>query len=249
MFISYMKVLPLSVENLSGQIFQSSAVLQTSWSQSVGDTTNGISGVHISDDSAQLHGSAQELFSLMSSVPVDRFTDFVFTLNSSTDAQYVWLCLYEELPSHFGILMDQCHEVNLLQGIFEVVVESASIGELLNGKQTEIKFIGFVQESLSTNGSTLISSIMFIQGENIAIYDENGCKDPNTVTIGSGLDTLCICKDGFVASTGGKTQGELDICVPCIDSEFCSFDSESCSNNDDCIASKCDDNRCEVKVS
>jgi hypothetical protein len=244
-----MKVLPLSVENLSGQIFETSAVLQTSWSQTIGDTTNGISGVHIFDSSVRLYGSAQELFSLISSVSVDRFTDFVFTLNTSTDAQYVWLCLYEELPSHFGISMDQCHGVNLLQGIFEAVVESASFGDLLNGKKTEINFIGFVQESPSTNGNTLISSIMFIQRENTAIYDENGCKDPNAVTFGSGFDTLCICKDGFVASTGGKTQGELDICVHCIDSEFCSFDSESCSNNDNCIASKCDDNHCEVKVS
>ena len=226
---------------MSGQSSYVSANLFTPWSQNNGEM-NGIVGVSIFDAGISLYGPAQEVFTLAKPIAINKFTRLQYTLTTSNNVQNVGLCLHEELPGEFGINRDQCHELNVSQDI------DVAIGELVNGKQTDIKCIGIVQDA-PLDGSSTISSISIVQGEKTDIYDDSGCKDPNAITSGSGNTTECTCKDGFVASNGGKGQGQFDTCVRCVLSNLCRFDGETCSSHDECIISSCEGSRCKARVS
>ena len=71
-------------------------------------------------------------------------------------------------------------------------------------------------------------------------FYENGCEDINAITSSAGGSTVCTCANGFVSSNGGKIQGQFDTCAACILSQYCRFDGEACSSDDECIANECE---------
>ena len=184
------------------------------------------------DASLSVYGPAQEIFNLTRSIPANRFTSFQSVISVTNSIVSVGFCFFTNLPDEFRIDRSRCHEVESSQDV------DVPIGILLNGKQTDINFIGVIQEA-NLDASSVISSIRLVQGENTDIYDENGCKDPNALTSGNDDATVCTCKDGYVASNGGKRQGEFDSCVKCISSEYCRFDGDQCTSNEDCTTSEC----------
>lgn len=204
--------------------------------------TNGV--VVEVDRSLSLYGSTQDIFNLTRSIPVNKFTRLRYNV-TMVNVEISAICLFENFPDAFSSDHSPCHMADSSQD------GDVSIGKILHGKQAEIKFIGFVQDSI-LDGTSQFSNIDIVQGENTAIYDQNGCKDPYAITSGSGDATLCFCADGYMASNGGKKQGDFDTCVRCIDSDLCQFDGELCSSNDDCIASECSmtfEPRCLSRVS
>ena len=203
---------------------------------------DGMVGVYVFDTNIELHGPAQEIFKLAETIPVNTFTRVGYNLTLSREVHNVGLCLLETLPEQFEINAARCLELNPSQNV------DVAITDLINGKETDINYIGFTQNATFDESSTL-SSISIVQGESTSIYDENGCKDPNALTSGSGNSTVCTCKDGFVSSNGGKKQGEYDICVRCILSTYCSFDGQACSSDDDCVTSSCGISKCKARVS
>lgn len=138
-------------EEVSGQSSYVSANLFTSWSQNNGEM-NGIVGVSVFDAVIRLYGPVQEAFTLAKQpIAINTFTRLQYTLPTPNNVQNVGLYLHEELPGEFGINRDQCDELNVSQDI------DVAIGELVNGKQTYIKYIGFVQNA-PHDGSGTISS-------------------------------------------------------------------------------------------
>ena len=127
-----------------------------------------------------------------------------------------------------------------------------NIGELLENRQTTIKYIAFQQDGATDleQGSSF-RNLRFIEGTNVDILDENGnCIDANANTVINDFgDTQCICKLGFVASNGGRVQNEYDSCVRCIFSAYCFFEGDPCTDNDECDMGVCEGNECKANVS
>ena len=67
------------------------------------------------------------------------------------------------------------------------------------------------------------------------------------------MNEKCECVDGYVSSNGGKLQTQADNCVPCILSEFCSFEGGICDANNRIVCgfgeNSCIGNRCRASVS
>ena len=242
-----MKKLQLSVQDkVDGQPSPIEANLVTTWKQK-DIVYDAMSGVKVDDISASVHifRSTIEMFELSDQVIVNKFTRLQYTVTVSTSVERSGLCLFEDLPGEDKVDLSQCHEVNLSQDV------DVPIDELLNGREALVHYIAFIQEGYA-EAYSIISEIKIKQGENTDIYDENGCKDVNAITSGSGSSTLCTCTDGYISSNGGKTQGGFDSCVKCVLSDFCLFDGVLCSRNDECIASECEGNvvrRCKSRVS
>ena len=243
----YTKKLQLSVQDkVDGQSSPIEANLMMTWKQK-DISFDVMSGVNVDGISASVHifGSTIEMLELSDQVTVNKFTRLQYTVAVTESVERSGLCLFEDLPGEDKVDFSQCHEVNLSEDV------DVPIGELLNGRQVLIHYIAFIQEGLA-EANSIISEINIKQDENTDIYDENGCKDVNAITSGSGNSTVCTCTDGYISSNGGKIQGEFDSCVKCVKSDFCLFDGAFCSSNDECIANECEKNdmkRCKSRVS
>ena len=190
------------------------------------------------------------MFRLARPVSFDKFTRLQVSIeninvSSSRNATtFVGICVYEQSPSVGSRLSrDQCLRFYSPKDTGNLDI---NIGHLMKGKKTTLGYIGILSDGYL---DTLIKSIAIVHGEQTSIFDENGCKDPNAATMGSGLNTTCICVDGFVSSNGGKQQGPIDSCTRCVDSDYCRFDGESCSRTDECYATSCQGNICKPRVS
>ena len=202
-----------------------------------GDSLLVMNGIVVEvDKSISLFGAAREIFNITSPITVNRFTRLQYSVSVGEFLQNLRLCVFEQFPGDFNTEGSHCKIVDSSQDV------DVAFGDLLNGKQADINFIGLVQEvtAPALEASSIISDINIIQDESTDIFDENGCKDINAITSGTGESTVCTCGNGFVSSNGGKKQGQFDTCVPCILSEYCRFDGEACSGDDECIANNCD---------
>lgn len=223
------------------------ADLAPAWQNST--KLGGLSGITVDSEqnAVNLFGTVHKIFNLTQNVQVNKFTTLqynVVDLNITND-DTVGLCFYEYLPQDQGF-RDRCHEARSI-----VHVRNASFGQLLNGENATFQYIGIFQESnMPSNAKASISKISIVQGENTDIYDENGkCKDKNANTNGTGVDIVCTCKEGYIASNGGKRQGPFDSCIRCIESDKCRFDGESCDSSSDCFANTCEAGFCKARVS
>ena len=204
--------------------------------EEVGDSLLVMNGIVVEvDKSISLFGAAREILNITSPIAINKFTRLQYSVSVGEFLQNLRFCVFEQFPGDFNTEGSHCQIVDSSQDV------DVAFGDLLNGKQADINFIGLVQEVMAPlEASSIISDINIIQGESTDIFDENGCKDINAITSGTGESTVCTCGNGFVSSNGGKKQGQFDTCVPCILSEYCRFDGEACSGDDECIANKCD---------
>ena len=187
------------------------------------------------DKSFSLFGAAREILNITSPIAVNKFTRLQYSVSVGESSEIVRFCVFEQFPGDFNAEGSHCQIVDSSQDV------DVAFGDLLNGKQADISFIGLVQEvETPLEASSIISDINIIQDESTDIFDENGCKDINAITSGTGESTVCTCANGFVSSNGGKIQGQFDACVACILSEYCRFDGEACSGDDECIANECE---------
>jgi len=221
------------------------ANLLTHW-EAGGDKVGGVL-VSAGTDVVTLFGHVHKVFNLTRPIAVNKFTRLQCGVSVINGVDSVGICLYEDLSDASEENQDRCHKVQLSSVI------DIAIGQLLNGKKTNIKFIGFTQDNNSQTpiaGEAAVSSISIIQGANTDIVDEDGvCKDPNARTIVSGDATVCMCVDGYVSSNGGKEQGPFDSCIQCILSPTCRFDGGTCADSDYCFGNACVGNKCEARVS
>ena len=204
--------------------------------EEVGDSLLVMNGIVVEvDKSISLFGAAREILNITSPIAINKFTRLQYSVSVGEFLQNLRFCVFEQFPGDFNTEGSHCQIVDSSQDV------DVAFGDLLNGKQADISFIGLVQEvATPLEASSIISDINIIQDESTEIFDENGCKDINAITSGTGESTVCTCGNGFVSSNGGKKQGQFDTCVPCILSEYCRFDGEACSGDDECIANKCD---------
>lgn len=191
-----------------------------------------------------LSGDVYEIFNLTHPLSVNRFSKLKLDVAMNGAVEYLGVCLFETLPMEFNIYRNRCHEIKSSSTI------EVDIGKLLDGKRTEVRFAGFLQEASKASSSKL-SHLNIFQGEVIGLFDEIGnCRDQSANTIHEGDGSLmCVCKDGHISSGGGKRQQEMDSCIDCIRSELCLFDGERCSQDGDCFANSCMNGVCESKVS
>ena len=251
-FIVQTWLLTVEDENVSTTV---GAYLLPSWSdgkddenEQSGSNDSGGIAVNRDGDSVYISGSVNEMFRLTKAVSVNIFTMLqLFVVGANDASGRVGICVYESLPGGNNVAELQngrrCHETQSSSLTNDAV--EVSFGQLLNGKKTQVEFI----ELYASNAAFSISSVAIVQGESTDIYDENGCKDQNAETVGSGEATKCFCKGGYVSSNGGKQQGPYDSCIRCIESDYCGFDGEPCGSNDECFAGACFDDKCEARVS
>jgi len=193
-----------------------------------------------------LFGHVHKVFNLTRPIVINKFTRLQCDVSMLKGVDSVGICLYEDLSDASEENQDRCHKVQLSNVI------DVAIGQLFNGKQTSIRFIGFIQDNSQSPiaGKSVVSNISIIQGANTDLLDDDGkCRDTNAKTIGSGNATVCMCVDGYVASNGGKVQGQFDSCIQCILSPTCRFDGGTCIDRDYCFANECVHNKCEGRVS
>ena len=246
-----------TVKNENGDISTTvGASLLTSWPDTADgkEELSGLSdggGIAVNPDGVTVYisGSVNKMFRFTKAVSVNKFTMLQFFVVDANDASgRVGICVYESFPGGNDVVElqneRQSCQVTESSSLSNDAVE-ISFGQLLNGKNTQVEFI----QIYGSNADFSISSVTIVQGENTDIYDENGCKDINADTVGSGEATKCFCKVGYVSSNGGKQQGPYDSCIRCIESDYCGFDSEPCGSNDECFAGACVDGKCEARVS
>ena len=245
-----------TVEDENGDISTTvGASLLPSWSDTAEDKAelSGLSyggGIAVNPDgvAGYMSGSVNKMFRFTKAVSVNKFTMLqFFVVDANNASSRFGICVHENFPGGNDVeaLQNerQCEETgpsSVTNGAVEI-----SFGQLLNGKNTQVEFI----QIYASNADFSISSVAIVQGENTDIYDENGCKDINADTVGSGEATTCFCKGGYVSSNGGKQQGPYDSCIRCIESDYCGFDGELCGSTDECFAGACFDGKCEARVS
>lgn len=206
-------------------------------------TESSTGGVAVESSSlVRLYDDFYEVFALAEALAFNKFTRLKFTVECP--ASDVSICFYEGVKDISRNTKKQCHNVEA-SGSQNVDIR---VGELLDDKKTNISYIAIAQKiiSLAEDTEAYITAISIYPGENTDIVDENGqCKDINAETLTVGNEIICRCLDGFIASNGGKIQTKLDSCVPCLVSEFCSFEGDTCISGEDCFWNSCVDGKCE----
>ncbi len=207
-----------------------------------------IGGVHVTGNenaNLEIYGVTRRSFEPALSISVNKFSGLNFTIGAVED-YVVKICAWE---NHVDDFNPYCF----------VPVETGDVyidlGKILYGKKTVISFLTFAQnlDGRGVDSAISISDLTFWYRPNTDIVDDNGvCKDINAHPQPVG-EQKCRCRNGFVASNGGRIQTIMDDCVPCQFSEYCAFEGDRCGINDDVICyggdTSCVDDLCETNVS
>lgn len=201
-------------------------------------------GITVMDkNNAQVFGETFRIFELSESFLFNKDTRLQIRISTFDADTIVKFCLYESL--------EDARESHQCLDIINNFTPNDKIGGLLENRKTKIRFIAFQQYgSTSLDYGSWISGIRIIQGENTAIIGDDGkCVDQHAKTVKEETETRCICELGYVASNGGRVQGQFDVCVACSSSSHCFFEGDSCFGNDECDMGICDNGVCKLNVS
>lgn len=207
------------------------------------DSTTSYGGIAVDGEKNEISllGATRVSFQLDPPLNVTKFTNASVSLLSISSSESVSVCLHEFIAQvhHYN---STC--VNLHEGVNEINLG----GEMFDFKSVQARFISFVQTNLDPRaGETTVSGISVRQLNIESLLDDEGyCRDPNAYTTTA---SLCICKDGYVSSNGGKEIGIYDGCVECRGSPLCAFDHGRCDSDRDCFEGECVAGTCSSKVS
>ncbi len=202
-------------------------------------------GVVVHADKIDLYGNVHQQYELSQPITVFKTTALNFILNTEeVDASSI--CLYKDeddakLRKWLGTEY-RCIDIASFQS-GENSIEK--LGMLFDNRTTRINIIEFRQSNQNSrrSGKSIISDIKFhfnfVDNSNIACSE----RDPNTEQSTTGKVSRCICKEGFVASNGGRVLNKHDSCVNCYDGK-CSFDGNFCSYDRNCMSGRCINNIC-----
>jgi hypothetical protein len=198
-----------------------------------------------------IYSNVYKIYELSKAVEVNKFSSLKFTTQRNSAVASVSVCLYEKIEDAVKEDDSKCLTAADSDEISEI-----SIGDIVNDRNTYIRFIGFnqINQEVADIGEAVISNIIIEAGPNTDIIDENGnCKDPFSENIENefGETIGCMCLDGYVASNGGKEQIQerFDACVSCVQSPNCFFEGDTCSVDSECFANNCSGNICYSRVS
>ncbi len=206
------------------------------------NSTSRPGGVVVHADKIDLYGNVFQQYELSQPITVFKTTVLNFTLEAVVIVDTSTICFYEDeddskLRKWLGTEY-RCIDITSLQS-GENSIEK--LGMLFDNRTTTIKFIEFHQSNKNgrRSGKRIISDMKFrfesVDDSNIACAE----RDPNAEQ----TDIDCICKEGFVASNGGRVLNRHDSCVQCYGSN-CLFDGNDCTYNRDCMSGRCINNTC-----
>lgn len=188
--------------------------------------------------------STFRLFEFSKGLEVNKNTRFQVTeLGESIETS---ICFFES--------MEEIGDENACQDLkfIDKVANRADfqLGKMIGYKKTTLHFMAVKQNSISTLPTEFLDFTFVEELESLIFDDSGNCVDPNAETKRNDDGTaFCKCKLEYVSSNGGRNQGEIDQCVPCEFSEFCSFEGEACTSDDDCDRGICNNNLCATSVS
>lgn len=194
-------------------------------------------------NNAQVFGETFRIFELSEAFVFNKDTRLQMRISTFDADAILNFCLYESI--------EDARESHQCLDVINNFTPNDKIGDLLQNRKTKIRFIAFQQYgSTSLDYGSWISGIRIVQGENTAIIGDDGkCIDPHAETVKEETETRCICELGYVASNGGRVQGQFDACVACISSSHCFFEGDSCFDNGECDMGICDNGFCKLNVS
>lgn len=219
----------------------------------ISDTNTDTGGIHVDQPTNKIfiYNTVYKIYRLSKQVEVNKFSSLKFSSQQNFAVARVSVCLYENIEDAVREDDSKCLVADASGGVSEI-----SIGGIVNDRNTNIRFIAFNQFNLEIAelGESVVSDIRLEAGPNTDIIDENGnCKDPFSKNIQNelGVTIGCMCLDGYVASNGGKEQIQerFDACVSCIQSPYCFFEGDVCSDDSECFANNCVDKICYAQVS
>ena len=136
------------------QSTSATANLVTSWSPTVGEV-NVMIGVNIDDTEIKLYGPAQEVFELTEVIQADKYTRLQYsTPTIPMGVQNVAICFHQDLPNLSGIDRQQCHRIPDARPNLDI-----SISDLINSKQSDLKFISFLRTFKAALAAAQISGL------------------------------------------------------------------------------------------
>ena len=189
-----------------------------------------------------IYKSTFRLFEFSKGLEVNKNTRFQVTeLSENIETS---ICFYESMDEIEKL--SACQELKFVDKVADRA--DFKLGKIIDYKKTTLHFMAVKQNSIST---TEFLDFTFVEELESLLFDESGnCIDPNAETKWNDDGTaFCQCNLEYVSSNGGRNQGEIDQCVPCEFSEFCSFEGEACLFDDDCDRGICNDNICATSVS
>ena len=212
-------------------------------------------GVRVESDSISMRvfGNVERIIKFSEPVMVNKYTKLKFEVEKATSTQ-LDICIYTselEVRGESFIFHDEerCH-----QG--ENGFNTISLGDLFKSRLVFINYIQIFQvvdNSILHDKETVVSNITFVDegmesyysnsaGENCEEIDKNSMS----MTLVSSGEKKCVCRDGFVASTGGRLVGLYDTCISTVGTG--GFDKDSCDNFRQCASGKCIDGICEQSL-
>ncbi len=211
------------------------------------NSTSKRGGVVVHADKINLYGNVFQQYKLSQPITIFKTTALTFMLETMVIVDTSAICLYEDeddskLRKWLGTEY-RCKDITLLQS-GEQNIEK--LGMLFDNRTTTINIIEFRQSNKNgrRSGERIISDMQFrfdfVNNSNITCSE----RDPNAEQ----TDIDCICKEGFVASNGGRVLNSHDSCVKCYGNN-CLFDGNFCTYNRDCMSGRCTNNICSSSVS
>lgn len=183
------------------------------------------------DNSLKLYGETEVLIQLSETIPVSKYSIINLIVGRFGNHLLNKVCLLNSKEMDIDeITIDGYYKVSkncpfvCLDVTFSSGVENIRIEDLVKHTDIyEIDYIFFHQAKAGNMESgaieddyTMIQSIEIKQLEPEPLFDENDeCRDPNSYR--SRRIESCLCFDGFISTSGGKTQDVYGTCVQCLD--------------------------------
>ncbi len=174
----------------------------------------------------ELFGTTTKIYKLSTFISFNRFIEMTFSFSLAPDATNLKLCLYNS-PELVGC-QSSCYNIES-SDTSPITIDAAS---LLSYRSTDMKYIGFSQETAGGNEVTSsISDLKLIEGPTSNAYENGKCNDPNArdihgpVKVIDGEEIKCVCTDGYISTNGGKLLRNQDACISCISQQCVSPDS------------------------
>ncbi len=215
------------------------------------DDVLGAGGIATEEYNISLYGNAQGIYRLSQPVIILKSTELRFELETMEKTDHSEICLYENEEDLKGAPL-LGSEYRCVDFTLSSTGKIENIGDLFDYRTTSIQYIVFRQfnSDYRRSGEITISNIIFTADPDDQQDIQCSELDPNALKLdnNSGIGGIqCKCREGYVASNGGKVLNKQDSCVACFGT--CLFDGHACNYDRDCASGWCDDNMCKSTVS
>ena len=200
------------------------------------------------EQTLEIFGNTMRTFKLSSPFICQKNTRLQSTIlneySANEDSAMLNICIYERLDDPNKL--KQCIDIDTSLNFMDV-----GLGNLTNHRQTDINFISFGRSNAThaENGISLLNLKVESIDLSAIVNIDGSCSDVNASPVvdtrskteenifGRFSSNICICNTGYVASNGGVELSDLDVCVNCVLSTFCSFEGDVCNSNQECVSS------------